>query len=342
MTKLLSLTLVFDWERPLSEFSFLDIGSGKPYYHDDELTRFKSWYKKVVHPQLTQVVESTEPVSIYFSGTFTEQLVKCDTEMVKALKSAVKKGHIELLGGTYHHSLSSLYSSLHFGLESNWHQKLTKKTFGPQTNRFFNTENIYYNDLAIQIKSLGYSSAFAGAIDWYLGQNSAQRMFSSRPEKDFEVLLVSSDEGRSLFQNNYVDNHFVQFDIEQLIALGGWKELTRKTKNKASIVPIGGHETEEHTKEIYNVRQPISGKYHDIELERLNGHPLQVGWLKQLYELAPSIKGKSEAVQKLWSGLTSISQLKKLNPDLNAGNPHICYDTYQTLINMLSDLRLKL
>ncbi|MEP1780570.1 hypothetical protein [Reichenbachiella sp.] len=342
MTKLLSLTIVFDWERTLSEFSFLDIGSGKSYYNENEIAFFEKWYKSEAHEQLTQMVRSEHPTSVYFTGSFLELLVICDEEMVKSLKSAVKKGHIELLGGTYHHTLSSLYSGFHFDLEVGWHQKLIKKTFGTRTSCFFNTENIYYNDLAIQLKSLGYSSVFTGAIDWYLGPEKSRRMFSSGPEKDFKVLLISPNQGNSLFQDNAVENHFVQFDSTQLISAGGWNELVRKTSNKASIVTLDSQTAKDQGEEIYNVRQPISGKYHSIELKQLHEHPLQAGWLKQLYDLAPSIEKKSESIQKTWSSLSSTSHLKKLNPDLNSGDHNACYDTYQILINILSDFRLTL
>jgi len=77
-------------------------------------------------------------------------------------------------------------------------------------------------------------------------------------------------------------------------------------------------------------------------LDQLKSYPLQESWLKQLYGLEASLVKKSEEMQKKWSRLGSFGVLKSLNPDLDQNETNSSYDVYQSLINMLSDLHLKL
>ncbi|UXX79736.1 hypothetical protein N7E81_01250 [Reichenbachiella carrageenanivorans] len=340
MNKSLSITLIFDWARPLVNFSLFDIGSKRGYYAADEAQQFRAWYQQYAYPALTQITENTTPVSLYCSGTFIDMLSAFDAAMVKTLKTAIKKGHIELLGGTYHHSLSSLYDRAHFQREVHWHKQLIQKKLGTSPSRFFNTSNIYYNDLAPILQELGYNSSFTGAIDWYLSEHKSERIFSAKSETSFDLLLITSDQGQSLFQNDEIQHHFLQLAPDELMAIGGWSELIRKTKNKATIYSLKTQIDQVEKKPIYNVRQPISGTYDYRPLDSLNTHPLQISWLKQLNELSTAMAVQSEEIQKLWSGLSAANILEKLNP--NAGHEDTSYNTYQTLINIFSNLQFRL
>ena len=334
MNKLLSFILVYDWECPLSEFSFFDIGSGKPYFAEDETELFGDFYQGKVKSQLEDLINAGQPLSVYFSGPFLEQLVQIDPTIIKNLKSAK---HIEMLGGTYHHSLTSLHSKSHFQREAQWHQKLIKKVFSRKTTSFLNTENFYFNDLTVQLADLGFKTTFASAIEWYLGEKQSQRIFHSRSKEDFQLLLVDQDKGDTLFHNPEVTNHFMQFDRRLLEEFGGWKAVLKKTQNIAKPTSLQEQLTKK-TSDIYNIRQPISCSYYGTDPDQLRDYPLQKSWLKQLYGLESSIIKKSEALQKQWSQLGSIGVLKKLNPELDENS----YDNYQSLINILSDLHLKL
>ncbi|MEP2024168.1 MAG: hypothetical protein ABJH98_15150 [Reichenbachiella sp.] len=338
MNKSLSLTIVYDWECPLSEFSFFDVNSGNPYFSADEADLFLSKYRSGIDKQLKEIIDANLPLSIYFSGSFLEQLANCDADIIKSLKTAK---HIELLGGTYHHSLVSLFSKSHFQREINWHQSLIKKLFGQKPSAFLNTTNIYFNDLTEQLTKEGYQSTFAGAIDWYLGDNKNQRIFSSRTNEDFKLMLTNQDRGHTLFHDHEVVNHFMQLSSQQLDEFGGWKALTQKVKNKADLVSLS-EQLRGTSLETYNVRQPISCSYELIELDGLKNYPLQESWLKQLYGLETSIAKKPEPLQKKWSRLGSIGVLKKLNSDIDHSDSNNSYDTYQSLINILSDLHLRL
>lgn len=338
MSKSLSLTLIFDWECPLSEFSFFDVNSGKSYFPENESDLFLAEYKSDMDRQLKEITDTKLPVSIYFSGPCLEQLASCDPEIIKTIKAAK---HIEILGGTYNHSLVSLFSKTHFQKEMSWHQQLIKKHFGKKPKTFFNTTNIYFNDLAEQLSESGYQSTFTGAIDWYLGDKKYQRIFSSRTKEDFKLMLTNQDNGHTLFHDHEVIHNFMQLTSQQLEDFGGWKELVRKTKAKAEIVSIT-EQLKAAPSDTYNIRQPISSAYGDVDLEQLKSYPLQESWLKQLYGLEASLVKKPEDLQKKWSRLGSFGVLKSLNPDLDQNETNSSYDVYQSLINMLSDLHLKL
>lgn len=338
MSKSLSLTLIFDWECPLSEFSFFDVNSGKSYFHENESDLFLAAYKSGIERQLQEITDTKFHVTVYFSGPFLEQLASCDPAIIKVIKAAK---HIEILGGTYHHSLVSLFSKTHFQKEIDWHQQLTKKHFGKKPKTFLNTSNIYFNDLSEMLAEAGYQSTFTGAIDWYLGDKKHQRIFSSRANEVFKLMLTNQDNGHTLFHDPEVINNFIQLTSQQLEDFGGWKELVRKTKAKAEIVSIT-EQLQASPSDTYNIRQPISSAYGDINLDQLKSYPLQESWLKQLYGLENSLVKKPEDLQKKWSKLGSFGVLKSLNPDLGQNETNSSYDVYQSLINILSDLQLKL
>jgi len=338
MNKSLSFVLVYDWECPISDFSFFDIGTDKSYFGENENNLFESRYDSKVKNQLQEILAEKQAVALYFSGPFLELLSSHDPSTVKKLKSAK---HVTLLGGTYHHSLAALHSLTHFNLEVIWHQKLIKKLFGTQPTCFLNTQNIYFNHLAESLASAGFDSTFTGAIDWYLGNKPDQRIFHSKSNENFKLLLVNQDGGHTLFQDNNVANHFLQINSSQLDALGGWAALIRKTKNNGSIVSVN-EQLIECDSDPYNIRQPISSSYDGIELDQIKNYPLQESWLKQLYEIESLVAKKPEAAQKLWSRLGAMCVLKALNPELESSEQLSSYEVYQSLINMLNDLRLSL
>ncbi|MEO9968082.1 MAG: hypothetical protein ABJF11_19975 [Reichenbachiella sp.] len=344
MNKSLALTLVLDWEKQLSDFTFFDIGANKSYFAEGESSAFSVWYSKNGKTMLSQVLSSKVPTSIYFSGTFIELLVAEDSKIVLEIKSAIKNKQIEILGGTFHHSLSSLYNINHFIREAEWHKKLMKKTFGYQPEVFFNTQNIYYNELVAHLKPMGYKATFTGAIDWYLTPTQSERILCSRSNNDFKLMLISPDQGMSIFQEEMseIQNHFVQVDYQRLLDLGGLDNIARKAKGKASFRSIRSLLEESSSEPVYNIRQPISGSYNSYNLEDLNANPLQQSWLKQLYGLESLFSTRPEKIQKRWSELSSIAYLKRLNPNFNSVDNNASYDTYQSLINMLSDLQLGL
>lgn len=338
MKKKTSFSLIFDWPGAMSKFSFLDIGNNRPYFDPDQKEKFNAWYKSVGEKTFLQITKHKTPVSLYFSGPFIEMWTEVNQKSIDNLRSAIAEGSVEILGGTYHHDFSSLYSIDLFVQQINWHSTLMKKTFDCEVKNFYNTENIYYNSLAQTLAKQGFQSCFTGAIDWYLGDNRNQRIFSSKDEKKFRLLLVSGDQGEAIFDQNDVTDHFVVMDYVQLQSYGGWIEVVRKVSGKTEIVPIG---QEEKNLPIYSAKQPISGSYQGYDLETFTKHPLQKNWLGQLYDLAPDMLRQPETIQKTWASLGNREVLLQLNPNLQEPDSNTSYDTFHSLINILNDLQLK-
>lgn len=341
MNKRTSFSVLFDWPRSVSKYSFLDIGGIEPYFDPEDQKKFNSWYKSIGKKILLQIAENKTAVSIYFSGPFIELMMEADPRSADIIKSAIADGTIEILGGTYHHSFSCLYSIDLFKKEILWHSALMKKAFGCDVNHFFNTENVYYNNLAQTLAKQGFTSCFTGAIDWYLGENQNQRVFRSKDEKKFHLLLVSDDQGAAIFDQNEIADHFVLMDCTQLQALGGWKEIVRKVSGKTEIVTIDNHLQRSDKGLIYSAKQPITGSYQGYNLETFTKHPLQKNWLNQLYELAPAMMSQPESIQKIWSSFGNKEVLLQLNPNLQEPDSNVSYDTFHSLINILNDLQLR-
>lgn len=343
MNKQVSISFIFDFAPSLAKFSIFEIGKAKPYL-DTELSQknFESKYNEFFKEQLTGLIhacnEKRGSTSAYFSGTFLEYLEASDSQMLQRLKDSVLDDNLSLLGGTYYHSLSSIYSKSIFINEVILHQEKLLAVFGKKPIHFYNTENIYFNDLANTICELGFTSTFGGSIDWYLGEAKDKRIFHSKDTDQLKILLVDSDDGKNIFDNEEMPVHFLQLESNGIAKLGGVKNIINKTASKAHITSIANQLKSKDLK-AYHVNNPIMGSSWGLTLSSFHDSALQQQAIKQFYKLEALVtKTENQELIQKWMALGNINFFLKMSTDLNEDS--IAYDTYASFINILNDLEI--
>lgn len=119
-------------------------------------------------------------VSYSITGVFLEQAMEFNDEVLDLFKDLVKTGNVELIGETYHHSLSSFFEDHgEFREDIKLHQKTIKELFGYKTEVFRNTELIYNNKIAETIKDLGFKGIFTEGAERILGWKSPNYVYDA-------------------------------------------------------------------------------------------------------------------------------------------------------------------
>lgn len=103
-------------------------------------------------------------VSFSISGVFLDQCLefgKTGRQVLENFQKLAKYKNVELLGETYYHSLTFLFSKQEFMDQVLLHHKAIQKHFSKKPRVFRNTELIYNNELASCIHLLGYRGILA-------------------------------------------------------------------------------------------------------------------------------------------------------------------------------------
>ncbi|MGD0329363.1 MAG: glycoside hydrolase family 57 protein [Nitrososphaeria archaeon] len=171
-------------------------------YFDDKLNReiFGRVSKKCYNPTfdiLSEIIKgnssSDKPfkLSLGMSGMFLHQAALYEPQLVEKLKSFITSGSVELLGGTYYHSLSSL-SSLglnEFAAQVKEHKELIKQVFGYEVKVFENTELIYNNGISKAAESLGFQGVLTEGVPKLLEGRSPTYVYSTVGAENIKLLL---------------------------------------------------------------------------------------------------------------------------------------------------------
>jgi alpha-amylase len=119
-------------------------------------------------------------IAYSITGVFLEQAIEFNDEVLDLFKDLVKTGNVELIGETYHHSLSSLFETHdEFKEDILRHRKLMKELFNYKTEVFRNTELIYHNSIAKTVKEMGFKGIFTEGADRLLGSKSPNYVYNA-------------------------------------------------------------------------------------------------------------------------------------------------------------------
>ncbi|ABR55604.1 Alpha-amylase [Methanococcus aeolicus Nankai-3] len=120
-------------------------------------------------------------IAYSITGVFLEQAMEFNDEVLDLFKDLVKTGNVELIGETYHHSLSSLFETHdEFKEDILRHKKLIKDLFNYKTEVFRNTELIYHNSIAKTVKDIGgFKGIFTEGADRLLDWRSPNYVYDS-------------------------------------------------------------------------------------------------------------------------------------------------------------------
>jgi len=188
-----SVVIYFQMHQPyrLRRYSVFD---QRPQYFDDasntEICRKVA--EKCYRPGLQMLLDLVRRhrgafrVAISITGTLLEQLEAGSPDVVALLRELVQTGSCEVLGETYYHSLSSLYSPDEFAMQVAMHTRRMEEVFSVTPRVFRNTELIYSNEVARAIgamKDANGKPRFTGVliegVPNLLGRRSVGKVYSA-------------------------------------------------------------------------------------------------------------------------------------------------------------------
>jgi len=197
-----SVCFYFQVHQPLrvKKYRIFDVGRDRSYFNDrgehnlNNQRIIEKVAKKCYLPANATILELFKKhpqfkVSYSLSGVFLEQLENFAPKVLDSFRKLVKTGRVELLGETYHHSLSFLFSKAEFGRQVELHRRKIKKIFSKEPRVFRNTELIYNNDLAKEVEKMGYRAILAEGADHILGWRSPNFVYQPKGCQKIKLLL---------------------------------------------------------------------------------------------------------------------------------------------------------
>lgn len=197
-----SVCFYFQVHQPwrIKKYRIFDIGNDSNYFNDEGETNrnnrkiFRKVAEKCYLPANAVMLELLErhpefKTSYSLSGVFMEQAQAFAPEIVESFQKLVATGRVEILGETYYHSLSSLFSPEEFRQQVVEHDRLVRELFGVKPRVFRNTELIYNNAIAREAEKMGYSAILAEGADHILGWRSPNFVYRPIGTDTIKLLL---------------------------------------------------------------------------------------------------------------------------------------------------------
>ena len=180
----------------LRPFSFFDIGNGH-LYEDEEGSRAvldnaaDNCYLPVNALLLELIREHHGDFRLAFSltGTLLEQLEKYRPDTLESFRRLVATGCVELLGGTYFHSLAFLFSAREFKEQVRLHREKISSLFDQHPLTFRYPELIYNNRLAELAAGMGYRAIMADGVDRVRDGQGVNLVYRPRGGQKIKLLL---------------------------------------------------------------------------------------------------------------------------------------------------------
>ncbi len=168
--------------RRFSVFNDLEKPPNKAYF-DSEKNRaiFERVSKKCYFPA-TEIIKDLSNNGYKFTysitGTWVESAKLYNPDVLSIFKETFDTGNVELLGETYYHSLSSLYSGLEeFKIQVKMHKKMARREFKQKTKTFRNTELIYDNRIGTEIEKMKFKGIITEGVDRILEWRSPTDLY---------------------------------------------------------------------------------------------------------------------------------------------------------------------
>lgn len=128
-------------------------------------------------------------VTFSISGVILDLLEKYRPDVIASFQQLVRTGCIDILGETYHHSLSSLHSEKEFERQVFLHTVKIKTLFDIEPVIFRNTELIHNNHIATLVRRLGFKGLLCEGSQKILQSSEVNRIYKSPGEEGITVFL---------------------------------------------------------------------------------------------------------------------------------------------------------
>lgn len=179
----------------LRRYRVFDIGSDTSYF-DDEANRriLRRVAEKCYIPTNLLLAEAIRQsggqfrIAMSLSGVLLDQLEADAPDALASFQALVATGGVELLGETFHHSLSALRDPEEFRTQVRLHRAALERHFGQRPTVFRNTELIYDDAIAPMVSRLGFSAMLVEGADHVLGWRSPNHVYESASAPGLRLL----------------------------------------------------------------------------------------------------------------------------------------------------------
>lgn len=213
-----SICFYFQVHQPfrLRNYNFDQIGFNHYYEnYDQNLSILNKVADKCYLPTNAKLLELMTrhkgkfKVAFSLSGCALEQFELYRPDVLRSFQALLTSGYAEVLGETYYHSLSFLYSKDEFDRQTQKHREKIKVLFNAEPVVFRFTELIFNNELAKHIASKGYAGMLCEGADKWLKGKSPNHVYRSPGLPGFSLLLKNyqlSDDIAFRFSNRKWNN----------------------------------------------------------------------------------------------------------------------------------------
>jgi alpha-amylase len=188
-----SVCFYFQVHQPyrIKKYNFLDIGKDSNYFDSEEISDLNNRLimekvaKKSYIPTNKMLFKLLKKhpqfrFTFSFSGTVLEQMEKYSKEALKSFQDLVSTGRVEVLGETYYHSLSFLYSKKEFQKQVKMNLEKVEDLFSVKPKVFRCTELAYSNEIAKQAEEMGFEGILGEGVDHILGWRSPNFLYKPK------------------------------------------------------------------------------------------------------------------------------------------------------------------
>jgi alpha-amylase len=193
-----SICFYFQVHQPkrLRKYTIFDINNSH-FYEDDEAN--SSIMRKVAEKcylpmnklllDLIHQHNGNFRIAFSISGVAIEQMKLYSPETLQSFKDLVATGCVELLGETYYHSLSSVFSETEFRRQIRKHRDLMKLEFNYEAKVFRNTELIYSDYVARVAEEEGFEAVIAEGTEKVLGWKNSNFVYKPVSGSNIKLLM---------------------------------------------------------------------------------------------------------------------------------------------------------
>lgn len=178
------------------DYDFFSIGRHR-LYEDEAANRaiMQKVADKCYRPMNQVLLELIEAwkgrfrISFSISGVCLEQFRLYAPDVIESFQRLVATGCVELLGETYYHSLSSVFSKEEFREQVELHRQTLHELFNYEPRVFRNTELIFRDDIAKTVEDMGFIGMLAEGADRILDWRSPNFTYLPHGCRKMRLLL---------------------------------------------------------------------------------------------------------------------------------------------------------
>lgn len=367
-----SICFYFQVHQPynLRTYRFFDVG--KRHFYNDEYRNRTEMRRKADQSYLPMNEILMEQIKRYgnkvkyafsFSGQAIEQMQQYAPDALESFKELVKTGNVEILAGTYAHSLAALFNKDVFKKQVSEHKKLMKEIFGVTPKTFINTELLYSNEIGADVAEMGFNLMVTEGAKHVLGWKSPNYLYANNINPKLRLLLRNyrlSDDislrfaSDCLTTDNYVERLNEIKDGEVVNVCVDYDNFGDKYDASTGILNFMRYLPEAifnntdfefakpiemldklQTMSMFDAPIPLSCMDEERDLSAWMGNVLQDDALQTLYSFANKVKRcKDEDVIRDWNALQDANHFYSLCTKYSNVSP---YDYYINYMNILTD-----